>query len=113
MYYVTAFTTLLSAALGLCFSIGAFLSNKSNKGKSLNNSMYMFARSLALFCIAVVPVCMKDPAVLIIITSAMLIVQLIDCIIGIIIKNIMRTIGPFIMSVCHAVCLLLFYPQIY
>lgn len=33
--------------------------------------------------------------------------QAVDCIIGIIIKNKMHTIGPFIMVVCHAVCLLL------
>lgn len=104
IYYINAYTTLVSAALGVCFSIGAAIKEKEN---SRTNALYMFARSLALTCAAVIPVCRNTPTILFVVTAAMLIVQIVDCIIGIVIKSKMRTVGPFIMSACHAVCLLL------
>lgn len=67
----------------------------------------MFARSLALTCAAVIPVCRNAPTILFATTMAVLTVQIVDCIIGIAIKSKMRTVGPFIMAVCHAICLLL------
>ncbi len=104
IYYINAYTTLISAALGICFSIGAVI---KEKGNSQTNALYMFARSLALTCAAVIPVCRNAPTILTVVTVTMLIVQIADCIIGIVIENKMRTVGPFIMTVCHAVCLLL------
>ena len=104
IYYINAYTTLISAALGICFSIGAVLKEKEN---SRTNALYMLARSLALTCAAVITVCRNAPTILFVVTAIMLIVQTVDCIIGIIIKSKMRTVGPFIMAVCHAVCLLL------
>ena len=104
IYYINAYTTLISAALGICFSIAAVI---KEKGNSRINALYMFARSLALACVAVIPVCRNAPTILFIVTAAMLIVQIVDCIIGIVIKSKMRTVGPFIMAACHAVCLLL------
>ena len=104
IYYINAYTTLVSAVLGICFSIGAVITEKET---SRANALYMFARSLALTCAAFIPVCRNAPAILFVVTGIMLIVQLVDCIIGIIIKSKMRTVGPFIMAVCHAVCLLL------
>lgn len=105
IYYINAYTTLISSALGICFSIAAVKKGKEN---SQTNALYMFARSLALTCAAVIPVCRNAPTILFVVTAAMLIVQVVDCIIGmIIIKSKMRTVGPFIMAVCHAVCLLL------
>ena len=47
----------------------------------------MFARSFALACAAAIPVCRNAPTILFVVTAAMLIVQIIDCIIGIVIKN--------------------------
>ena len=82
-------------------------SSVDEKGNSQTNALYMFARSLALTCAAVIPVCRNAPTILFVATMAMLIVQIVDCIIGIVIKSKMRTVGPFIMAVCHAVCLLL------
>ena len=87
IYYINAYTTLISAALGVCFSIEAVI---KEKGSSQTNALYMFARSLALTCAAVIPVCRNAPTIF-----------------GIVIKSKMRTVGPFIMAVCHAVCLLL------
>lgn len=104
IYYITAYTTLISAILGVCFSIGAVM---EERGTSRTNVLYMSARSLALACAAAIPVFRNAPAILSVVTGIMLIVQTVDCIIGIVIKNKMRTVGPFIMAVCHAVCLLL------
>lgn len=104
IYYINAYTTLISAVLGVCFSIGAVI---KEKGNNRTNALYMFARSLALTCAAVIPVCRNAPAILFVATMAMLIVQIIDCIIGIVIKSKIRTVGPFIMAACHAICLLL------
>lgn len=54
IYYINAYTTLISAALGVCFSIGAII---KEKGNNRTNALYMFARSLALTCAAVIPIC--------------------------------------------------------
>ena len=67
----------------------------------------MFARSLALTGVALIPVCTGVLSILIAVTLAMLIVQITDGIIGILIKSKMRTAGPFLMAVCHGVCLVL------
>lgn len=104
IYYINAYTTLISATLGVFFSIEAVI---KEKGNSRTNALYMFARSLALTCTAFIPVCRNAPTFLFVATMSMLIVQIVDCIIGIVIKSKMRTVGPFIMAVCHAVCLLL------
>ena len=104
IYYINAYTTLISAALGVCFSTVAIMAEKEN---SRINALYMFARSFSLTCIALIPVCTHAPKTLIVVTMALLIVQVIDGIIGILIKNRMRTVGPFTMAACHAVCLVL------
>lgn len=104
IYYINAYTTLISATLGVCFSIGAVIAERET---SRTNALYMFARSFALACAAAIPVCRNAPTILFVVTSAMLIVQIIDCIIGIVIKSKVRTVGPFIMATCHAICLLL------
>lgn len=103
-YYVCAGITLISAVLGVGFSIGAIV---KEKGKDKENALYMFARSLALMGIAFVPVCIEAEKILIIITGAMLLVQVIDGCIGIGIKSRMWTVGPFIMAAFHLACLLL------
>lgn len=84
IYYINAYTTLISAALGLCFSMGAVIAERKT---SRTNALYMFARSFALACAAAIPVCRNAPTILFVVTAAMLIVQIIDCIIGIVIKN--------------------------
>lgn len=101
-YYLTAYITLLSAVLGFLFSIQAVRKSKNNK----LNALYMLARSLAVVFMAAIPVYTKTSEFLVIITVAMLIIQLVDGLAGIYIKNPMRTIGPFTMAFLHAVCLL-------
>lgn len=104
-YYLCAYITLISSILGVGFSIGAIV---GEKGKHKENALYMFARSIALLGIAIIPICIEAKNLLIIITSAMLIVQVIDVFIGIYIKDKMRTGGPFMMAACHAISLLLY-----
>jgi len=101
-YYLTACITSLSAFLGLAFSIYA-IKNSENKEKT--NALYMFARCVAIVFISIIPFFQRSDVLLLIITSLMLIIQVIDCIVGIYIKNRMRTVGPSIMAVLHAVCL--------
>ena len=47
IYYINAYTTLISAVLGVCFSIGAVIAEREN---SRTNALYMLARSFALAC---------------------------------------------------------------
>lgn len=103
-YYICAGITLVSAGLGVGFSIAAIL---GEAGKNKQNALYMFARSLALLGIAFVPIFIESEKILIMITGAMLVVQVVDGGIGIIIKSRMRTVGPFIMAAFHLFCLLL------
>lgn len=101
-YYICAGVTLISAVLGTAFSIGAVV---RGKGKDRENALYMFARSLVLVGIALIPVFMEVNEILLLITGAMLLIQVIDGCIGNAIKSRMRTVGPFIMAAGHAICL--------
>ena len=58
IYYINAYTTLISAVLGVCFSVGAIMAAKDT---SRTNALYMFARSLSLACVAAIPVCRNAP----------------------------------------------------
>lgn len=104
LYYVTAYTTLISAVLGLVFSLNTARREKGSR----ENALYLSARSLALLCISLIPIRTNTPGILTAATAAMLIVQTTDAFIGIYLKNKIRTIGPFIMAACHAICLLLY-----
>lgn len=102
IYYVTAVTTVVSAVLGLMFSIQAV---RGGKGKERQNALYMMARSAACVVISVVPLLVENFQLLALVTGAMLVIQLIDGAVGIYIKDRMRTVGPFFMAALHAACL--------
>lgn len=102
-YYITAILTLISAAMGIFFSI-AFVRKESGSGRT--NALYMFARSLALLIIAIIPFFINSVQILLIVTVAMFIVQMADGFIGISIKNRSQTFGPFVLAGCHGICLL-------
>lgn len=104
VYYLTACITSLSAFLGLVFSIYAI---KSSKNQEKTNALYMFARSIAIVFLSIIPFFRDADVLLFIITSSMFIIQVIDGIVGIYIKNRMRTVGPLIMAVLHGICLLI------
>ena len=106
LYYITACITFISATLGACFAVQ---SATAQNGAGRTNALYMFARSLALSGIAFIPFCLQAPAILEIITVAMLLVQLADVIIGIFIKSRLRAAGPLFMAACHGICLFLMH----
>lgn len=105
IFNITAYTTLLSAVLGLLFAIRAV-----KKGDSIarTNALYMFVRCASLVGISVIPLFTRSNNLLVIITCSMFIIQIMDGFIGLYMKNSMTTIGPFIMAFMHAVCLYLF-----
>lgn len=103
-YYLTACITSLSAFLGLAFSIYAI---RNAEGQEKTNALYMFARCVVIVFISIIPFFRYSDILLFIITSSMLIIQVIDGIVGIYIQNRMRTVGPFIMAVLHMICILI------
>ena len=110
LFYLVACIDLISAILGLLFSIGAVTIGKNAERE---NALYMFARSAAVVCAAVLTLLFKSNILLMVVTSVMLIIQAIDCAVGFYIKNRMRTIGPFIMALMHAGCMVLMIMRMY
>lgn len=104
-YYICAFVTLISAVLGDVFSVRTILNVKEIDREIV---LYMFARCITLTFIAVTPILKEDVNLLVIITMGMFIVQVIDGFIGVSIKNRLRTLGPFVMAICHIMCLLIY-----
>ena len=105
-YYFAACITILSALLGLIFSIRAAGEGKGNeRANERTNALYMFARSLGLLCLAVAPLVIESLPLLALVTGIMLLVQAVDGIVGMYTKNILRTAGPFLMAGLHAICL--------
>lgn len=68
-YFFTAFITLISAVLGLVFSIGAVKKETTN---SRTSAFYMLARSFALVFIAMIPIYCRAEKILVVITITML-----------------------------------------
>lgn len=104
IYYVASYATLLSAFLGFIFSVMVI---RSSDCTSKTTAFYLLARSTVLALASLIPVLLYSLHVLSALTVIMLVVQVIDVGIGILIKNIRRTVGPFIMAAVHLTCLLL------
>ena len=66
IYYRYPNPTLISAVLGVGFSVGAIMAAKYT---SRTNALYMFARSLSLACVAAIPVCRNAPDILFVVTG--------------------------------------------
>lgn len=103
-FYITAFLTLLSAALGLLFSVQTV---RKSRDVARENAWYLFARSIAMVLLSICALIACSHLFLLAITGAMLVVQVIDGMIGLHLKNRMRTVGPFAMALLHAACLCL------
>ena len=97
-----AFITLIHDSLGAKFSIHATVAGKN---KEKEHALYKLARSIAIVWVAVMALIIHSTPLLVAITSAMLVIQIVDGIIGLYIKNPISTIGPFIMALLHAICL--------
>ncbi|CVI65016.1 hypothetical protein NDGK_00056 [Clostridiales bacterium CHKCI001] len=75
LFYSTAFITLLSAVLGLLFSIQAII---KGKGTERENTLYIFARSIAVLCASTITLIIKSNNLLLVITGTMMIVQIVS-----------------------------------
>ena len=103
-YYVCAIVTTISASVSLGFSIEALLKTSEKSGQI--NAMYAISRSLPLAVASIVPFFYHSNSYLIAIATLMIIIQAIDAVIGFLVKNRFKTIGPGLTAVFNFVCLL-------
>lgn len=106
IYYICAVMTFISASVSLGFSLVAY---KQATTESLTNAMYAFSRSFALWIGAVIPFFYHTVAYLYMIAIAMILVQFFDGLIGVKIKNRLKTFGPFVTAAANLVCLILLF----
>ncbi|MBC6307973.1 hypothetical protein HCJ66_00270 [Listeria sp. FSL L7-1582] len=106
IFYFCAAMTFISAAVSFGFSIDAY---RSATTETLSNAMYAVSRSLALLIATTVPFFYHVDAYLCAVAMAMILVQLFDGIIGIRIKNTLKTVGPFCTAFANVVCLIILY----
>ncbi|MGI8576656.1 MAG: hypothetical protein ACR2KG_01800 [Nocardioidaceae bacterium] len=90
-YWVCALVTLASALTSLGFSLKALTSTHN---KSRTNAMYAAVRSAALAFAAVVPLFMESRSWLEAIAIAMIFVQSLDTVIGLKMRDALKTYGP-------------------
>lgn len=108
MYSLCAAVTLLSAALGAVFSIVFAV---RGRGGERTNALYMAARAAALFGLALVPFFVRSVPLLAAVTGAMLVTQLLDGILGVLLRRPANAAGPFFLAALHGACLVfLLYP---
>ncbi|BDZ40475.1 hypothetical protein [Microbacterium suwonense] len=107
-YLVLAIVTLISTAPSLFFSA---VEMRSTDPKTRVIAQYTTARSLALFLLAIVPLCGRFDGWLLAIAVAMLIVQAIDGAIALRARSagmgtpLVNIIGPFATAVASAACI--------
>lgn len=90
-YWVCAGFTVASAAVSLGFSIAGVA---VARGEGRTPSLYAAARSIALFAVAVLALCSNAIPFVVAVSIAMVIVQALDAIVGFIIRNRVKTMGP-------------------
>ncbi|WP_235833396.1 hypothetical protein [Orlajensenia flava] len=90
-YWVCALITLVSAFVSLGYSLAAL---RGASGDVLTASRYAAARSAALAVAVVVALFVGSVAFVAAIAVAMVIVQAIDAVIGVTIKDRLKTFGP-------------------
>jgi|HubBroStandDraft_4_1064222.scaffolds.fasta_scaffold717798_1 hypothetical protein len=90
-FIVCASTTAISAIVSLGFSIAAAL-NSVNETKTM--ALYASARSVALVLVSAAPFLTGSTQWLLAVACGMTIVQACDAVIGVTIKNRMKTLGP-------------------
>ncbi len=106
MYLFCSIITLVSAGLGLAFSLVYAV---RERGTARVNALYWAARSVALFGLAVLPCILSSPALLGAAAGAMLLVQLLDGVIGLWRGRVLNAVGPFALAALHALSLFLLF----
>ena len=104
---VTAAITLLSALLGLAYSLRAVARGPATARTA---ALYTFARSLALAALAAGAFFAGSVGLLAAVTGAMLLVQAVDGCVGLWEKSLPRAAGPFLMALLHGAGLLALLP---
>lgn len=104
---VTAAITLLSALLGLAYSLWAVARGPATAKTA---ALYTFARSLALAALAAGAFFAGSVGFLAAVTGAMLLVQAVDGCVGLWGKSLPRAAGPFLMALLHGAGLLALLP---
>ena len=102
-FWVCAGVTVVSAAVSLGFSV-ATLPGSAARGDT--SSMYASARSVALALTAVVAIFARSNSFLEAIALAMVIMQAVDAMIGVRLRDRFKTIGPAAISVANAIALI-------
>ena len=106
MYLFCSIITLVSAGLGLAFSL-AYVVRGTDTARV--NALYWAARSAALLGMAVLPCILISSALLGAVTGAMLLVQLLDGVIGLVRGRVLNAVGPFALAALHALSLFLLF----
>lgn len=101
-FWICAAITLISALVSLGFSIVAL---RAGAPETRSGSMYAFARSLALAIVAVVALFAGSIDFVAAVALAMIIVQAADAVIGGVLRDRVKTVGPAVTAVLNLAAL--------
>ena len=101
-FSICAAITAVSASISLGFSIAATV---QARGEARGLSLYCCARSLALFLVAVVPFGSGSVPWLEAAATAMVVVQGCDTIVGVLARDVVKTVGPAAVAILNAAAL--------
>jgi hypothetical protein len=104
-FWICAGVTAASALVSLGFSTAAVLSVRH---QARTNAMYALSRSVALAAVSLVPLISQTRSSLLTIALAMVIVQALDAIVGGIVRDRMKTVGPASLDALNLVALVWF-----
>ena len=102
-YWVCAIITAVSAAVSFGFSVAAL---RGGSKETLIASRYAAARSLALFAVALFALFTASVPFVTAVAIAMVIVQAADAVVGVSIRDRMKTIGPAVITVVNLAALI-------
>lgn len=104
-FIICAAVTAVSAIISLGYSIAA-ASQTASQARTM--ALYACARSLALALVSLLPFLNGSPGWLEAVACAMIIVQASDAVIGILIKDRMKTFGPAGTAIANVAALIWF-----
>ena len=104
-FLICASITALSAFIGFAFSISETISSQD---KARTTAMYLLVRSAVLFTASIVPFFYHSTLLLIAVALCMILVQALDAIIGVIVRDRMRLIGPLVVVALNSLALFWF-----
>jgi hypothetical protein len=89
--WVCAGITATSALVSLGFAVAAAI---SSRGEARPPASYALSRSVALAAVSVVVLVTRTHSALVVVALAMVIVQALDAMVGVTIRDTMKTVGP-------------------